>query len=215
MKILVISPHTDDGELGAGGSICRFIKEGNELYHAVFSCCEESLPAYCEKDTLEKEFLAAQDVSGIKRENLFVYQNKVRHFPEVRRQILESLVLLKERIRPQLVITPSMNDYHQDHHVLALECIRCFKNESSIISYELPWNNLVSQKTCFVKLAKEDIETKWKALSSYVSQLEMDRSYFSKDYIFAVAKMRGIECNSEYAETFEVIRWMIDMPIKP
>jgi LmbE family N-acetylglucosaminyl deacetylase len=210
MKILVISPHTDDGELGAGGSICKYVKEGNEIYHAVFSCCEDSLPQSCSSDILEKEFLKAQDVSGIKKDNIFIYGYKVRYFPELRREILENLVVLKKRIKPDLVMSPSLNDFHQDHNVLAMECVRCFKSESSIISYELPWNNLVFQKSCFIKLTKEDIENKWKALSSYVSQIELKRPYFSKEYIFAVAKMKGLECGSEYAESFEVIRWMIN-----
>lgn len=209
MKILIISPHTDDGELGAGGSISKFIREGNEIYHAVFSCCEESLPKTCLPDTLLKEFLIAQAASGIKKENIFIYRNKVRHFPEVRREILESLVEIKRKIHPELVLSPSVNDIHQDHNVLAIECIRCFKSEASIISYELPWNNLTFQKTCFVKLTKEDIEKKWNALMSYASQFELNRPYFSKEYIFALARMKGIECGSEYAESFEVIRWLI------
>ncbi len=209
MKILIISPHTDDGELGAGGSISRFIREGNDVFHAVFSCCEDSLPEACLPDTLEKEFLAAQFISGIKKENIFVYRNKVRYFPEVRREILESLVKIKKSVKPDIVIAPSLNDFHQDHNVLAMECIRCFKNQSSILSYELPWNNLVSKKSCFIKLTKEDIEKKWNALTSYVSQFELNRPYFSKEYTFAVAKMKGIECGSEYAESFEVMRWII------
>lgn len=209
MKILIISPHTDDGELGAGGSISKFIRDGNEIFHAVFSCCEESLPKTCLPNMLEKEFLGAQAVSGIKKENIFIYRNKVRHFPEVRREILESLVALKKRIRPELVLSPSVNDFHQDHNVLAMECIRCFKSEASIISYELPWNNLTFQKTCFVKLSKEDVEIKWNALRSYASQFELNRPYFSKEYIFSLARMKGIECGSEYAESFEVIRWVI------
>ena len=209
MKFLIISPHTDDGELGAGGTICKFIRERNEVFHAVFSCCEESLPKTCLPNTLEKEFLGAQSAYGIKKENIFIYRNKVRHFPEVRQEILESLVALKKRIRPNLVLSPSLNDFHQDHNVLALECIRCFKSEASIISYELPWNNLTFQKTCFVKLTKDDIEKKWNALMSYASQFELNRPYFSKEYIFALARMKGIECGSEYAESFEVIRWMI------
>ncbi len=209
MKILIISPHTDDGELGAGGTISRFIREGNEVFHAVFSNCEESLLETCPSGTLEKEFFVAQAASGIKKENIYIYKYKVRHFPEVRREILENLVMLKKRIRPELVISASINDFHQDHNIIAMECIRCFKSEASIISYELPWNNLTFQKTCFVKLTKEDVEKKWNALTSYVSQFELNRPYFSKEYIFALAKMRGIECSSEYAESYEVIRWMI------
>ncbi len=35
-KILIISPHTDDGELGCGGTIAKFIEEGNEVDYVAF-----------------------------------------------------------------------------------------------------------------------------------------------------------------------------------
>ena len=43
-KILIISPHTDDGELGCGGSIAKFIEEGNDVQYVALSCCEKSVP---------------------------------------------------------------------------------------------------------------------------------------------------------------------------
>ena len=41
-RILVISPHTDDGELGCGGSIAKFVDEGKEVFYAALSTCEKS-----------------------------------------------------------------------------------------------------------------------------------------------------------------------------
>ncbi|MCP4668353.1 MAG: PIG-L family deacetylase, partial [Deltaproteobacteria bacterium] len=49
-KILVLAPHTDDGEFGCGGSIARFIKDGAEVYYATFSLCEESVPKLMPRD---------------------------------------------------------------------------------------------------------------------------------------------------------------------
>ncbi len=43
-KILVLAPHTDDGELGCGGTIVRLIDEGQDVYYVAFSICEESVP---------------------------------------------------------------------------------------------------------------------------------------------------------------------------
>jgi Uncharacterized proteins, LmbE homologs len=57
MKVLILSPHTDDAELACGGSIIKFLQEGHELLWVVFSVAEESLPKFLPKDTLKKEFL--------------------------------------------------------------------------------------------------------------------------------------------------------------
>ena len=49
-NILVLAPHTDDGELGVGGTISRFIEEGANVYYAAFSTAEQSVPEGFEKD---------------------------------------------------------------------------------------------------------------------------------------------------------------------
>ncbi|MGB8891286.1 MAG: PIG-L family deacetylase, partial [Methanoregula sp.] len=54
-KVLVISPHTDDGELGCGGSIAKFIEEGYEVTYVALSCCEKSIPPQYPKDILSRE----------------------------------------------------------------------------------------------------------------------------------------------------------------
>ena len=52
-KILILAPHTDDGEFGCGGSIAKFIDQGAEVTYAAFSTAEESLPPDLPPDTLE------------------------------------------------------------------------------------------------------------------------------------------------------------------
>lgn len=54
MNILILSPHTDDAELGCGGSIIKFIEEGHNIYWVVFSTAEESLPLDLPRDILKK-----------------------------------------------------------------------------------------------------------------------------------------------------------------
>ena len=63
-KILVISPHTDDGELGCGGSIAKFIEEGNEVEYVALSCCEKSIPPSYPSDILSREVRRATKCSG-------------------------------------------------------------------------------------------------------------------------------------------------------
>jgi hypothetical protein len=87
--------------------------------------------------------------------------------------------------------------------------IRAFKTTSSIICYEMPWNHLSFNTQLFVRLDKHHIERKMDLLKHYKSQLELQRPYFSEEFIYGLAKTRGIQCNSEYAEAFEVLRWMM------
>ena len=210
MKILVLSPHTDDAELGCGGSIIKFIEEGHNVLWVVFSTAEESLPKGWPKDTLKKEFWDAMKPLSLKEENYRIFNFKVRNLHEHRQGILEELINIREEFKPKIVIGPSLNDFHQDHQVVANEMIRAFKATSSIICYELPWNHVTFNTQLFVKLKKEHIVKKWEMLKNYKSQLTKGKTYFSEAFIYGLAKTRGVQCNSEYAEAFEVIRWIID-----
>ena len=42
-KILLLSPHTDDAELGCGATIAKLIRQGKTVYYAAFSACEQSV----------------------------------------------------------------------------------------------------------------------------------------------------------------------------
>lgn len=51
-KILIVSPHTDDGELGCGGAIAKYIEEGYQVEYVALSCCEKSVPPEYPPDIL-------------------------------------------------------------------------------------------------------------------------------------------------------------------
>ena len=207
--VLVLSPHTDDAELGGGGVISKLLEEGTELYWAVFSIAEDSVPDGMPKDTLKKEFLEVAKSVEIKETNLFVGNIRVRRFDEKRQDILEKLVEYRNEIQPDLVVAPSTLDQHQDHQVVARETVRAFKNYCSIIGYEMPWNMLSARLNLFVSLEERHIKMKWEMLKNYHSQIEgKKRGYFSENFIFGLARVRGVQCNSEYAEAFEVVRWI-------
>jgi len=205
MKILILSPHTDDAEIGAGGTICKF-KEDHELLWVVFSTCEDSLPEGMPNGTLVIEFSKVVKFLEVRSK---VFDYRVRKLDEYRQGILEHLIEIKNEFVPDLVIGPSLNDFHQDHKVVANEMIRAFKTSASIICYELPWNNVQFNTQMFVRLTKEQIEQKIKILSFYKSQI-IERSYpFSDNFVKGLATVRGAQINHKYAEAFEVIRWII------
>jgi len=205
-KVFVLAPHTDDGELGAGGTIAKLIKNGAEVFYFAFSTAEESLPHGLANNTLEIEVKKATKCLGIIEKNVIIYHYKVRKLNYVRQEILEDLVRHKREIKPDLVLMPSLNDIHQDHTTIAQEGLRAFKN-CTILGYELIWNNLTFNTTAFIELDKKDIDSKCKALKEYKSQ--EGRDYMSQEFIFSLAKTRGVQIGTEYAESFEVVRWVI------
>lgn len=205
-KILVIAPHTDDGEFGCGGSIARFIDEGKEVFYVAFSTAEESVPEPWPKDILKTEVKEATKRLGIQTDNLTIFNFKVRELSYQRQNVLEKLVKIKNDVCPDLVFLPSSNDLHQDHSTVYIEGVRAFKN-TTILGYEIPWNNIEFQAEAFVTLSEENINKKINALDAYNSQ--KGKSYANEDFIRSLARTRGVQIGSLYAESFEVIRWVI------
>lgn len=205
-SILVLAPHTDDGELGAGGTIAKFIEQGHKIFYCAFSVAEEAIPAHLPKDILLTEVKEATRRLGILPDYLTVHQFPVRRLQDHRQEILDLMIKMREKQTFDLVLIPSLNDTHQDHQVIAAEGVRAFKN-TSLLGYELPWNNLIFANTCFVTLNKDHLDKKIVALQAYQSQV--DRKYMAKNYIEGLARARGIQINSDYAEVFEVVRWIM------
>lgn len=204
-NILILAPHTDDAELGCGGSMVRLREEGVKIFVAVFSTAEESLPAGVPNGTLKDEFFNAMEIMGIPEEQRFVYDYPVRRLSYFRQEVLEELVKLRKQVEPDMVFIPSGQDLHQDHKVVFNEGLRAFK-DLTLLGYELPWNHITFSAQAFISLKKNHLDKKWEALQAYKTQLQLERPYFSSDFLNGLAKLRGTQVKSEWAEAFEVIR---------
>jgi N-acetylglucosamine malate deacetylase 1 len=203
--ILILAPHTDDGELGCGGLISKAVRQGAMVYYAAFSTADESVSASYPSNQLEIEVKEATKILGILSEQLFVYKYAVRKLNYFRQEILEQLISLRDQLNPDIVLLPSQRDIHQDHQTITAEGIRAFKN-CSILGYELAWNNLAFATDYFSVLTEADMKLKIRALAAYTTQV--GKSYMDPDFIKSLARVRGTQINVEYAEAFEVVRWI-------
>lgn len=204
-RVLVLAPHTDDAELGCGGTLSRLLEEDVSVYVAAFSTAEKSLPPGAPTKLTQEEFTEAMRLLGVPEENVQVYDFPVRGFSAYRQDVLEELVKLRNQIKPDAVFLPSSSDIHQDHQVIAAEGLRAFK-EKTVWGYELPWNQITFSAQAFVTLERRHLEAKWRALTAYRSQFHLRRPYFAQDFIEGLARIRGIQVKAEYAEAFEVNR---------
>ncbi len=201
--MLVLAPHTDDGEFGCGATLARLVDGGTEVRYVAFSIATRSLPEGFPPDTLAREVREATAELGIAEAQLDVHDFEVRTFPEHRQEILELLIGLWEEWKPDAVLQPSLRDIHQDHQVIAAEGVRAFKR-TTILGYEIPWNNFNFDYQAYVALEQHHVERKVRALAKYESQ--QHRRYSDPEYIWNVARTHGINVNREYAEVFEVYR---------
>ena len=205
-RILVLAPHTDDGELGAGGFISKLVKNNSKIFYIAFSTAGASVPKNLPRDILKTEVKAACSELGIKNKNIILFDYEVRKLNYHRQEILEELILLREKYKPDLVLLPTKDDIHQDHSTVSMEGLRAFKN-TTVMGYELIWNNLKFNSSAFVELSKENLQKKINALKKYKSQKE--KTYMKKEFIESLAKTRGVQVGVEFAECFEVLRWII------
>jgi LmbE family N-acetylglucosaminyl deacetylase len=190
-RILVLAPHTDDAELGCGGTLARWA--GSVKRVVAFSACESEL--------LPKEFVASCEILGVQSTELWTYRRRM--FADARQAILDDLIHLRDEFRPDLVLAPSVQDAHQDHLVIAEEAFRAFR-ACSLWAYELPWNHETFSTRAFVRLGPVDLEAKCEALSQYKTQAH--RAYFQEDFVRGLARVRGVQIGAEYAEAFDVVR---------
>lgn len=202
-RVLVLAPHTDDGELGCGGTIAKLAEAGCSVHYVAFSICEDSIPQGFEPDALLGELKAATAILGIPAQNLVALRHKVRRFNEVRQDILEYLVKLRTELDPDWVFLPSSTSLHQDHQVIHMEGMRAFKRYTCF-GYDLPWDTHEFPTNAFQILEERHVDAKIEALKMYKTQAH--RGYISPDFVRSLARVRGEQLHRTWAEAFEVMR---------
>lgn len=205
-KVLAISPHPDDVELGMGATISKLARQGAQIRILVLSSAEKSLPTGFSADGIREECRSALGILGVQATAISFENFQVRYFAGQRQEILERLVECDREYSPDTVFCPSLTDTHQDHFVVAAECVRAFRTRS-VFGYELPWNNDGFKPVVSMIVSSKDVENKELALARYVSQ--RSRAYFEPGLLTNLARLRASVTKSQYAEAFEVIRAVI------
>ena len=196
-NILALAPHTDDVELGCGGLLRKY-KDSN-IFVLAFS-----LAPMVSEGNIKQEFERAVEFIGAEHELL---NFQPRTFRESQQELLDYLWQFNKDKHFDLVLCPSSYDNHQDHEVVRDEACRIFKH-TTILGYETPWNNRQFHTDLFVTLTQQQINEKMQMISYYKSQY--DRFMFRhEEYALHLAKIRGLQVKSEYAEAFQVIRCVL------
>jgi LmbE family N-acetylglucosaminyl deacetylase len=196
LKILCLGSHSDDIEIGCGGTILRLLS-GNpnlEIVWVVFSSTKER-----EAEALKSAELFLRQAE---RKEIIVKDFRDGFFPFDGPKIKEFIEGLK-RVSPDLILTHSRRDAHQDHRQIAELTWNTFRNHL-ILEYEIPkYDGDLGQPSVFVPLESDVCNRKVDYLMEAFESQRAKR-WFQRDTFFALLRLRGMECNapSGYAEAF-------------
>ena len=190
---VLLAPHLDDGELGAGGTILKLTEGG----------CHVTYIGFYAPDDLVSELRSSTKVLEI--QEIVLHNFDHRTFPSHRQEILQVLYDFDRVHNVDLVLTPSTTDIHQDHQTVTTEAIRAFRR-STILGYDVPGNNIEFKQQCFIPLTEEHVAKKVEAVLCYQSQVEARSLRFSEAYVRGKAIACGAHIRTRYAEAFEVVK---------
>ena len=196
LKILCLGAHSDDIEIGCGGTILRLLagQQEIEIVWVVFGAGG--------KREQEARGSAAFFLSQAKNENIIVKGFRDSFFPFEGAQIKGFFEELKP-ISPDLIFTHYRKDAHQDHRLIEELTWNTFRNHF-ILEYEIPkYDGDMGQPNVFVPLDKEIYEKKVRYLME-AFETQRSKQWFGKETFLGLMRLRGMECvaPSGYAEAF-------------
>jgi LmbE family N-acetylglucosaminyl deacetylase len=184
--ILCVGAHCDDVEIGCGGTLLRLAAEipGARFVWAIFAG-EETRDA--------ESRAAARSLLGTRVEVQF-FGFRASYFPAQFAAIKDAYETLKAH-RPALVLTHTLADRHQDHRLLAELTWNTFRSQL-VFEYEIPkYEGDLGQPNLFVPLDPVHLERKVATLMECFPS-QHARRWFTADTFRALARLRGIECDS-------------------
>jgi LmbE family N-acetylglucosaminyl deacetylase len=197
LKVLFLGAHSDDIEIGCGGTVLRLIREnpGIEITWVVFSALGER---GAEAKKSAQEFLKDVDATQV-----IVHEFKDGYFPANVPSIKDIFEDLKAKISPDIIFTHFRNDLHQDHRQLCELTWNTWRNHF-ILEYEIPkYDGDLGSPNFFVNLDKDICKVKIDLLMRFF-QTQGNKYWFTPETFQAILRLRGVESKADggYAEAF-------------
>ena len=198
LTLLCLGAHADDLEIGAGGSLLRWLEEhpGSTVRWVVFTAGVER--------QREAEASAARLLSGAADVQVAVHALQDGCLPAARVELKALFEQLKRDTAPgpDLILTHYRDDRHQDHRIISDLTWETFR-QHLVLEYEIPkYDGDLGSPNLFVELPDTLVDRKLAHLmSSFPSQ--RDKLAFTEDVFRALMRLRGLECAAGgHAEAF-------------
>ena len=197
LQILCLGCHSDDIEIGCGGTILQFREK--------YPKCRFHWVVFSANGVREAEARRGAELfGGAERLSQLILKNFPDGFmPFVGAEVKRVFEELKQAVAPDLVFTHNRHDAHQDHRLLAELTWNTFRNHM-ILEYEIPkYDGDLGQPNVFVSLDRGTCDRKVSYLTEAFGSQRTKR-WFENDTFLSLMRIRGMECNAadNYAEAF-------------
>jgi LmbE family N-acetylglucosaminyl deacetylase len=194
LELLVVGAHADDIEIGAGATILRLLAEhpGSSILWVIASASPER--------AAEARASAAAFSAAAATVEVIVGDLPDGRLPASFSAVKDLLESVKGR-PIDLVIGPHTGDAHQDHRIIAETVGQTFRHHL-VAEYEIPkYDGDLGRPNLFVDIDEAVLRRKIDLLeASFPSQ--HDRTWWGGETVRALARLRGIEAATKYAEAF-------------
>ena len=205
LKIMCLGAHSDDIEIGCGGTILTLLKEykDTEVFWVVFSANEIRKH---EATNSAKKF-----TSQANKVKIIVKNFQDGFFPYTGGEIKEYFEELKPKFSPDLIFTHYGNDLHQDHRNISELTWNTYR-DNIILEYEvLKYDGDLGNPNIYYNLNRKIVRQKLQYIKKfYLSQ--RDNHWFNDPVFKSIMRLRGVESNSKstYAEAFYSRKFVIE-----
>lgn len=207
MKILAIGAHFDDIELGCGGSLLQWKSKGYEI---VLFIASQSGYQNAQGKIIRSNDVAYQE--GLESSKYLGARLIAGNFPTFELEFNESLnsklIETLDNVKPDLVLTHWTGDVHHDHRALALASLHCCRHVPKFLMYCSNWYGSDERfdPKFFVDIS-DTIEKKIELVKIYQSENTRTGGLWL-DYVSSYSRIMGLKAGVEYAEGFQLVRWL-------
>jgi LmbE family N-acetylglucosaminyl deacetylase len=196
LRVLAFGAHSDDIEIGCGGTLLRLIEQGlvAELWWVVLTGSTQR--------RAEAQASAEAMLEGVPN-RIVLGEFADGYFPYDGRQIKEFVEQIKRDFTPDVIFTHQRHDLHQDHRVTCELTWNTFRDHL-ILEYEIPkYDGDMGAPNLFVPLDETLCSRKISHLFDHFHS-QVPKSWFKRDLFSGLLRLRGMECQSptSYAEAF-------------
>jgi LmbE family N-acetylglucosaminyl deacetylase len=197
LSVLCLGAHSDDVEIGAGGTLLSLIARGVRL--DVTWCV---LSARGKRED-EARASAGEFLAGAEKASIELGSFDDSYFPAQMREIKEWLADIRGRSTPDIVLTHRRDDAHQDHRMVNQITWNLFRDHQ-ILEYEIPkWDGDLGRPNVYAPLSREGLDRKVELLMRHFGS-QRSKDWFDAETFRGLARLRGMECRAPegFAEAF-------------
>lgn len=196
-SVALLGAHCDDLAIGAGGALLTLCAGRPDLDVHALVLSGAGTGRAAEEHAALGEFCAPARVE------LTVLDLPDGRMPAHWNAVKDAVTGLRDRVTPDLVFAPQPGDRHQDHRLLA-EIVPTVFRDQPVLGYEiLKWDGDLGRPSVYQPLTDEIAEAKADLLAKHYRS-QHGRDWYTRDAFLGLARLRGVEQHTRYAEAFYV-----------